>query len=161
MSKKPRRTNDRARFGLSNPADLLKKLRFDIERLLLAEAGSRGKEVIYAAMDCAVTIVAIKDWTKRYRERQGLPPIDFHKQVPRFAIANEIANGMKHYIVENEHAKEYGFFSGSVFLRASGGQPVNVPHFVFIGWDDETLSRPRRGASVLWCACYYGQAILS
>lgn len=143
MSKKAKRINDRARFGLSNPADLLGKLRFDIERMRLAEAESRGREVIYAAMDCAVTIVAIKDWTKRYRERQGLPPIDFHKQVPRFAIASEIANGMKHYIVENEHAKESGFFSGAIFLKSSGGKPVKVPHFVTVGWGDETLN-PRQ-----------------
>lgn len=140
MSRKPKRINSHARFGLSKPGDLLDKLWIDIERMRVAEAESRGKEVIYSAMDCAVTIIAIKDWTKHYRESRGLPQINFHDRIPRFAMASEIANGMKHYIVENEYAKDTGFFSGSVFIKSSGGKPVIVPHFVTIGWDGETLN---------------------
>lgn len=140
MSKDLKPINDGARFGLSDPEDLLEKLHFDIERLRIAEAESRAKEVIYAVMDCAVTIVAIKDWTNEYRERMRLSPINFHEKIPLFDIANEIANGMKHYVVKNKHAKERGFFSSSAFIRFSGGRPVKVPHFTIVGWDDETLS---------------------
>ncbi|MEO5756034.1 MAG: hypothetical protein ABIQ51_04170 [Mesorhizobium sp.] len=130
--KVPKPTNTRARFGLSSPRQLLAKLRHDLERLRLHQEASKGPKVTYAAMDCAVTIVAIRDWTKE----AGRPHIDF-KQMGHFRLAVEVANGFKHSTVKDNPLQ--GFSSGSVNLMYVGGKPISVPHWNWIGHGEDVV----------------------
>lgn len=92
------------RFGMAGPADLLDKLRHDIERL---ESGQTRHELAYAVFDCATDCWSMRDWCwewfsehKNYRSNLD----NFTKdillpEVPELEACRMIATSYKHYCV--------------------------------------------------------------
>lgn len=129
--------NERARFGLSGAADLVEKLHYDLQRLEVCGKETRRRASVFTAMDCAATIVALKDWINDERADRGLPALPLETSIPHFQVARELANGFKHRTVDRHNPKVRGFASGHVHLQSPNGEHVQ---FAWCGYDSETFT---------------------
>lgn len=117
---------------MDGPADLLAKVRYDLDRLRHAQNNSLGIIVTYASMDCAVTIASLVDWVKETdKSLHGR----LH-QIPNMRIVREISNGLKHFVVRHDPLS--GYASGAIHLTSINGKPTEIPHWNWIGYDGET-----------------------
>src|ERR1700677_1002114 len=138
---KSRRDNssmpDRKRLGLESPRDLLAKL--DWEIVQLGHVTADQTVASYRAFNCAVTAWSITDWVwysapndlrERFRRespkpqaRGGEPLASLLRQQCReLAICQQLANGSKHFILDDHNNDEkissYRSTSVSLYLSA-------------------------------------------
>lgn len=151
--------SDRKRLGLEPSLDLLAKLHWEIEQLGLPQ----DQEVVasYRAFNCAVTAWSICDWvwnaaTPDLRERfraespnpndRGSGPLAalLRKQSRELAICQQLANGSKHFILDNKYndatVSSYRSASVSLYLSDDGRSRAVSTHGVFIADDDRTYA---------------------
>lgn len=110
-------------FGLIYPAELLEKLRFDINRLIAADNSIAMK---YAVFDCAADAWHLVDWVLAHandidharlcglqRKDRGSKTHAFLKRnvkaLPRLPICEQLANASKHLVLNRDNEQLRGY----------------------------------------------------
>jgi len=106
---------DRKRLGLERPADLLSKLRWEIDQVMVPT--DHGAVASYRAFNCAVTAWSICDWVWNAAapDPRGTLPAEspnpnangseplaslLRDQCRELAICQQLANGSKHFTLD-------------------------------------------------------------
>jgi hypothetical protein len=80
-------------FGLTDPRDLLDKLRYDFRRL---KADEGQQTMLYTAYDFFVTAYSLVDWEKQHKQMTAAQAATLYEPMV-IKVCGDIANGSKHF----------------------------------------------------------------